>query len=556
MIPLNNLSLNNLYRLGGRDDPTMYGGPTFAQLRKGSLEKLMDALKEKTEFDRNSTFLDIGAGLNLPALHATTEYCGFAAGVEVDPSYTKSAARLTTDFFVAEKDGGREINPHVGLICIDAMSLPPLSFFSHIYMFDKVFPPELHNHLLDLLAVSEWKVLVCFNKDFWKSVRSNLDVDEVLQVGNLCSAISGERHTAAIFKRRSNTVRVPSEAKRTLANLLSKTMGRNTDEAIEMYKHRMQSNQVDTFPSLAIEVKEDRAFLRWNVCAKTKVRAPKACSIPFVHSCQPNGRLAGEVLELLTDVRAGECLSIDHGRAFTDALPGDCSCCAPGCRKAKKMVFLGMVQHDSRRLECDLSPQHTRDLLRCVEAETFFKAAVFSVDKNQKVRSVADQMRHFVEDFTRVGWVDALVEKGVSVQHICMDFINIPPNWTAAHWPKSFYAVVLPHIAKKKLLTQTGCIWLPFEVHTLQMLSAHKSKWSKHFSIQARARDCSSPNPLWVASMNQADEIRKSGKDPYVELQKYCSFSTEKANLCRKLFRRSERPNRHSTYLCLMNKNL
>ncbi len=75
-------------------------GGVFGTLRQSSSERVMASLKDKTGMGRSSTFLDIGAGLGHPLLHASLE-AGVrrARGIENDPVKVMKAEAFLSRVF-------------------------------------------------------------------------------------------------------------------------------------------------------------------------------------------------------------------------------------------------------------------------------------------------------------------------------------------------------------------------------------------------------------------------------------------------------------------------
>jgi hypothetical protein len=82
-------ALNSIYSKIPRANLAYSGngsGGTYAHLTQASMEKQFHALSVHTGFGRESGLVDIGGGLDVPALHAATAHCSYAAGIEIDPT--------------------------------------------------------------------------------------------------------------------------------------------------------------------------------------------------------------------------------------------------------------------------------------------------------------------------------------------------------------------------------------------------------------------------------------------------------------------------------------
>jgi hypothetical protein len=177
-----------------------YAGPVFGELTSGSFQRICSFLKAEFGFGTDSNFLDLGAGLGKPCLHVLLDPgVQYSFGVEVHElrwvlslENLKQAlerlnclhARITPVFFANA----------------DVRDLQTLAPFSHIYMFDKGFPPDVHQAIAKAFNnSSSVRSLTCFHNE-------NIIINEAgfhVKLRGTVKTImcgSGEQHTAYMYE--------------------------------------------------------------------------------------------------------------------------------------------------------------------------------------------------------------------------------------------------------------------------------------------------------------------------------------------------------------------
>jgi hypothetical protein len=179
-------------------------GGAYAHLTKGSQRKVFQKMEEKTNFNRESVFVDVGGGINVTSLHAAVGYCGYAVSIEIDERRVLEGGQLTLKYL--ETQGSQARNFRVALIAADVLDCLPLNYATHVFVFDLVFAPQVWLQIIQWLAKSTCEFIVLFKPARWPSyfeyVKEQLGAEEIARVRNLKMAISGEGCTAVILDPR------------------------------------------------------------------------------------------------------------------------------------------------------------------------------------------------------------------------------------------------------------------------------------------------------------------------------------------------------------------
>ncbi len=106
--------------------------PIYGELTLESMQSIIDVMKEKTNFNTESVFLDIGSGMDKPNFHAAKD-----PGVALSIGYESSEHRRNLSEVCKNRLSSEEVkvnNCHFAIV--DAALLPNLNGFTHVYMFD------------------------------------------------------------------------------------------------------------------------------------------------------------------------------------------------------------------------------------------------------------------------------------------------------------------------------------------------------------------------------------------------------------------------------------
>lgn len=183
--------------VGGNAD----GGAIYGEMTMGSFQRLSDFLVEYCEFGPESCFLDVGAGLGKPCLHAAlSPGVKLSYGIELVPLRWQLSLHNLVNVMREAPVFNSQGKPSVFFQCgnvDDAASLDP---FTHVFMYDIGFSPYTLGRLASVFNNSTTpRYLVSFQKPkdtihaYGFMVRA---------IGTCVTSMSGsnERHTAYIYR--------------------------------------------------------------------------------------------------------------------------------------------------------------------------------------------------------------------------------------------------------------------------------------------------------------------------------------------------------------------
>ena len=185
-------------------------GPIYGELTMGSMQKMINLMKQHTEFSASSRFIDVGSGIGKPNLHVTQDPgVEFSFGIEIEESrFVLGLNCLKGVLDAASQQAAGQLQPsdneriryHCifahGSIC-DARSFDP---FTHVYMFSIGFPPRLWEVLAEMWNRSASAYLICYHgpKDIIHSYE--FQVELVTQMPTSMHG-SSEGHMGYIYRR-------------------------------------------------------------------------------------------------------------------------------------------------------------------------------------------------------------------------------------------------------------------------------------------------------------------------------------------------------------------
>jgi hypothetical protein len=150
-----------VHRATGATGGNGYNGAIYGELTAGSFQKIVNFMTEMCELNEQSRFIDVGSGLGKPNLHVlqSPQVC-LSVGVELEEiRWILSMHNLMyylrkLDKSVEEEDADlAEDSLHlcqnraVNFICGDIDVAKSLDPFTHIYMYDLGFPPDLQQSI-------------------------------------------------------------------------------------------------------------------------------------------------------------------------------------------------------------------------------------------------------------------------------------------------------------------------------------------------------------------------------------------------------------------------
>lgn len=182
-------------------------GPIYGELTMGSMQKMVNLMKEHTGFDSSSRFIDVGSGIGKPNLHVAQDPgVEFSYGIEVEADrwllgmnclkgMLDAASNQSSDVSEDEKIQHRCMFVHGDIT--EARSFDP---FTHVYMFSIGFPPALWCELSEMWNRSSSPYLICYHGP--KDIINNYQFDAELIVQKPTSMHgSKEGHMGYIYRR-------------------------------------------------------------------------------------------------------------------------------------------------------------------------------------------------------------------------------------------------------------------------------------------------------------------------------------------------------------------
>jgi Histone methylation protein DOT1 len=124
-------------------------GPIYGELTAGSMQKMVNLMKEHTNFDSTSLFMDIGSGIGKPNLHVSQDPgVEVSLGIECEESrwiLSMNCLRGVVDIFVDQhkqivqgdcsNDNSRLTTCNCLFIREDVLNVHTFDPFTHVYMF-------------------------------------------------------------------------------------------------------------------------------------------------------------------------------------------------------------------------------------------------------------------------------------------------------------------------------------------------------------------------------------------------------------------------------------
>jgi Histone methylation protein DOT1 len=193
-------------------------GPIYGELTMGSMQKMVNLMKEHTGLDSSSRFIDVGSGIGKPSLHVTQDPgVDFSYGIEVEADrwllgmnclkgMLDAASEQPCDASEDEKIHHRCMFVHGDIT--KARSFDP---FTHVYMFSIGFPPALWCELSEKWNRSSSPYFICYHgpKDIINSYE--FDAELIVQTSTSMHG-SKEGHTGYIYRRTGNRFKTSAGA--------------------------------------------------------------------------------------------------------------------------------------------------------------------------------------------------------------------------------------------------------------------------------------------------------------------------------------------------------
>lgn len=204
--------------IGGNAD----SGAIYGELTAGSMQKVINVLTDQCNLNHKSRFIDVGAGLGKPNLHAAQDPgCRISIGVELMELRWK-LSMIVLDKFLPHVDNDLKHQPRmesvkvaeldtlplhggVNFVCGDIDDAETLDPFTHVYMYDLGFPPPLQQSIARKFNNSiHCEYLISYRPKERVISEYGYKVEFITSLNTRMHG-SGENHMAYIYKRINKT---------------------------------------------------------------------------------------------------------------------------------------------------------------------------------------------------------------------------------------------------------------------------------------------------------------------------------------------------------------
>jgi hypothetical protein len=209
---LRTVELKQLYSLIRRKNGQLggagSGGAIYGEVTQDSFQRVVECLVELTGLGPESVFMDVGAGLGKPNMHVAVDPgVRLSLGVEIVGGRWWQSIHLLSGMLRGE--GGVQVQAAAQrcfLAHADVCDLPSLDPVTHVYSFNKGFPPAAMRGLAKAFNRSHSaRFLVCFDK-LAKLQQHGFDLELLAHVNTKMEG-SGEQNRCFVYRRKS----VPSQ---------------------------------------------------------------------------------------------------------------------------------------------------------------------------------------------------------------------------------------------------------------------------------------------------------------------------------------------------------
>eukprot|EP00554_Chaetoceros_debilis_P007761 CAMPEP_0194077598 /NCGR_PEP_ID=MMETSP0149-20130528/4197_1 /TAXON_ID=122233 /ORGANISM="Chaetoceros debilis, Strain MM31A-1" /LENGTH=383 /DNA_ID=CAMNT_0038758667 /DNA_START=260 /DNA_END=1411 /DNA_ORIENTATION=+ len=184
------------------------GGAIYGELTMGSMQKMINLMKEHTNFNSSSRFIDVGCGLGKPNIHVAQDpQVEFSYGIEMEHvRWVLGMSNLKVSLKEAcrqEAEGQTEeecIRHRCMLAHGDITEAQFFDPFTHVYMFDIGFPPKLFKQLGKMFNRSQSEYLICYHRPSLMVDRYGFNVELIIQEPTSMHG-SSEGHMGYIYRR-------------------------------------------------------------------------------------------------------------------------------------------------------------------------------------------------------------------------------------------------------------------------------------------------------------------------------------------------------------------
>jgi len=177
------------------------GGAIYGELTSGSMQKMVNLMKEHTDFSSKSRFIDVGCGLSKPNLHVMQDPgVEISYGIEMEEVRWLLGMHNLNQVMKAANTTAPEIKHKCFLAHGNITSAKTFDPFTHVYMFDIGFPPTLFLQLAKMFNRSKSNYLICYHGPRLMVERYGFNV-ELLHQSTTSMHGSSENHMGYLYKR-------------------------------------------------------------------------------------------------------------------------------------------------------------------------------------------------------------------------------------------------------------------------------------------------------------------------------------------------------------------
>ena len=179
-----------------------HGGAIYGEITLGSMQIIIDSMKQHTNLGPYSRFIDVGCGLGKPNIHiAIDPGVEFSYGIEIDRNrWVLGMNNLDVCIKETIEEAQSKQNERFLHHCIlehgDITNAKSFDPFTHVYMFDVGFPPTLLKKLAEIYNFSKSQYLICYHAP--KTMRKHGFEIELIQKVETKMHGSGRSHTVYI----------------------------------------------------------------------------------------------------------------------------------------------------------------------------------------------------------------------------------------------------------------------------------------------------------------------------------------------------------------------
>lgn len=152
-------AVKDVYKVIGQATGAVGGyghdGAIYGEITVGTLQKIVESMRNHLDFSSESSFLDIGSGLGKPNLHVAVDPgVVHSFGVELEELRWKLSMHNLRNC-LAKCAPFRAQRPNIHFAHADVTDIKHFSPVSHVYMFDVGFPPSALLQIANAFNVSK-----------------------------------------------------------------------------------------------------------------------------------------------------------------------------------------------------------------------------------------------------------------------------------------------------------------------------------------------------------------------------------------------------------------